>query len=72
MKRFEEMRQLLKPKRQVGVEGSKCQLCGKWFDPGDAKVWTRETGACHFYPCYLDFVGKADVKAEWEKLTSQK
>jgi hypothetical protein len=46
----------------------RCSLCGKTFDPSDAKVWTGETGKAHFYPCYLKFKGRVEVLKEWEKL----
>ena len=58
-------------RRSAGVKGDICELCGVSFDPGDAKVWTRETGSCHFYPCYLDFTGKQKEKREWEKLMNK-
>lgn len=66
--RFEEVRQTLKQKPKPRITAEKCALCGVAFDPVDARVWTRETGACHFYPCFLDFKGKLDVKREWVKL----
>lgn len=67
-KRFGEVRQTLQPKPTKDRITGKCELCGKWFDALDAKVWTRETGNAHFYPCYLDFKGDVKGKAEWEKL----
>ena len=56
LKRFAELVDGLKPpQRGTGLDtfpGDACTICTVKFDNTDAKIWTRETGKCH-YKCYI-------------------
>ena len=72
--RFQELvdknKDLFKPSR-AGVKARRCAQCGEPLMPSDTKIYTRESGACHYYPCYLDFKGLVGLKGVWEKLTEK-
>ena len=45
----------------TGFSGGACSLCYVKFDVGDAKIWTRESGKCHFR-CYVQWKKQGGLK----------